>query len=265
MITLLIICLASLPDLLTVPLSAVGISLALLSLLMVSGMYSPKKTLPVSKFKKLIFSYFIFAFASAGVLKVVEFAAAIRETGLQAFLEQNGAAAHYIFFAICFLQPIALPFPEAITVIAGSAVLGPLAASILSLTGTTLGIIVMFYAARFGGEPLIRKIVEKEKIERYHYYVRKNETLILILLFIFPLLPDEVICIGAGLSGISASKLIPIAFLSKVVTSFSLAYSTILASVFNIGTTELLLLVFVVFSAGYLGTTYYKRNFRSQG
>lgn len=54
-------------------------------------------------------------------------------------------------------------------------------------------------------------------------FVVKNEIVILIGLFILPILPDEVICVGAGISGVSFKKFIIIAVLSKIITI--LAYS----------------------------------------
>ena len=57
------------------------------------------------------------------------------------------------------------------------------------------------------------------------YTIKKNETLVILMLFILPILPDEVICVGAGLAGIDAYKFIGIAALSKLITSFSLSYS----------------------------------------
>lgn len=54
-------------------------------------------------------------------------------------------------------------------------------------------------------------------------FVVKNEIVVLIGLFILPILPDEVICVGAGISGVSFKKFIIIAVLSKIITI--LAYS----------------------------------------
>lgn len=130
-----------------------------------------------------------------------------------------------IYFFICFLQPIVLPLPEPLTIMTGSAVLGRLNGAILGFLGTTLGILTMYLISRFFGEKLVLKIVKKEKLESFNEYIRKNETLILLLLFIFPLLPDEVICIGSGIAKINGYKFFIVASISKIITAFTLSYS----------------------------------------
>ncbi len=47
----------------------------------------------------------------------------------------------FIYFVICFLQPIILPFPEPITIITGSLVFGKFNGAIVGFLGTILGII----------------------------------------------------------------------------------------------------------------------------
>ncbi|KGK87727.1 hypothetical protein SDC9_148871 [bioreactor metagenome] len=61
-------------------------------------------------------------------------------------------------------------------------------------------------------------------------FVVKNEIVILIGLFILPILPDEVICVGAGISGVSFKKFIIIAVLSKIITILAYSQSVQLTS-----------------------------------
>ena len=126
---------------------------------------------------------------------------------------------------ICFLQPIILPLPEPVTIMGGSTILGPLKGATIGFSGTILGIIVMFFIAKFARRSIINKIVDDEKLDKFNIYIQKNETLIILMLFILPILPDEVICIGAGLAKMNSYKFIGIAAISKLVTSISLAYS----------------------------------------
>ncbi|MDU5108551.1 MULTISPECIES: VTT domain-containing protein [unclassified Clostridium] len=151
-----------------------------------------------------------------------------------------------IYFIICFLQPIILPFPEPVTIVGGSSVLGPLRASIIGFSGTTLGIIVMFFIAKFASINIINKIVNEKKLDKFNKYIEKNDTLIILVLFILPILPDEVICIGAGLAKLNSYKFIVIAALSKLFTSISLAYSIELIK-FN-GNLIVILIVLIIFS-----------------
>lgn len=144
--------------------------------------------------------------------------------GFEYMLQQNMTHALWLFFFICFLQPIALPVPEPVTIMAGSAVLGPLNAFILSYFGTVLGIITMFFLARLGGERLKAQKGHSKGLDRYDHYLDKYGTWVLAVLLIFPVLPDEIICLGAGFSGMKARRFIPLILVSKLVTSYVLSY-----------------------------------------
>lgn len=130
-----------------------------------------------------------------------------------------------IYFIVCFLQPIILPIPEPVTIVGGSSLLGPCRAAVIGFCGTTLGIIFMFFISKFASKSIIRKLVNEKKLDKFNEYIQRNYTLIILMLFILPILPDEVICIGAGLAKLNSYKFIIIAAISKLFTSISLAYS----------------------------------------
>jgi uncharacterized membrane protein YdjX (TVP38/TMEM64 family) len=156
----------------------------------------------------------------------------IDNKGLEAILNENMELAKLIYFAFCYAQPIILPVPEIVTVVAGSAALGSFTAFILGLTGAVLGILTMFYLTRTYGMKVVERLVNEKQLQHYHQFVKKNEMGILILLFIVPVLPDEIICVGAGISGVKAKRFMLVAVLSKLVTTFSLAYSLRLSEIF---------------------------------
>ncbi|WP_372464711.1 hypothetical protein [Peribacillus frigoritolerans] len=53
-------------------------------------------------------------------------------------------------------------------------------------------------------------------------------------MFIIPILPDEIICLGAGIGGVSFRRFILIASLSKLLTVSSLSYSVDLAKALSL-------------------------------
>ncbi|WP_260399897.1 TVP38/TMEM64 family protein [Peribacillus simplex] len=152
----------------------------------------------------------------------------------------NPLLSKLLFLLICFLQPIILPLPEALTVPAGSAVFGSFTATYLSFFGTISGIAVMFLIARIGGQKLALRLVKEKHLQSYKKYMQKNETAILFLLFVIPILPDEIICLGSGISGVSFSRFILIASLSKLMSSSSLSYSVELAKALSLTGQELI-------------------------
>lgn len=140
------------------------------------------------------------------------------------FLQQHNNYALFIFIAICYMQPIMLPLPEPFTIIAGSAVLGPFKAFLGSYLGTSLGIITMFTITRLGGNRIKEKKGHKMALKRYYHYVDKYGQWVLLVLLIFPVLPDEIICLGAGFSSMSYRKFIPIVLIAKPFSSYGLSY-----------------------------------------
>ncbi|CAH0276960.1 TVP38/TMEM64 family protein [Peribacillus simplex] len=160
--------------------------------------------------------------------------------GIGSVLGGNPLLSKLLFLLICFLQPIVLPLPEALTVPAGSAVFGSFTATYLSFFGTISGIAVMFFIARIGGQRLTLRLVKEKHLQSYQKYMQKNETAILFLLFVIPILPDEIICLGSGIGGVSFSRFILIASLSKLMTASSLSYSVELAKALSLTGKELI-------------------------
>jgi len=144
--------------------------------------------------------------------------------GFEYILQQNMGHALSLFFLICFLQPILLPVPEPVTIMAGSAVLGPFNAFIISYLGTVLGIITMYLLAKMGGDRLKAMKGHAKGLDRYDRYLDRYGPWVIAVLLIFPVLPDEIICLGAGFSGLNSRRFIPLVLVSKLVTSYVLSY-----------------------------------------
>jgi uncharacterized membrane protein YdjX (TVP38/TMEM64 family) len=203
---------------------------ALLLVLVVDGFFVLTKRSNLLKINRLILFYLgavlLLVLAISYVSKVVVFTDVY---GFEGLLKEHLHTAKYIFFFISFAQPILLPIPEAVTIPGASAVFGPGVAAAIAFPGTLLGISAMFFAARYGGRKFIPKFIKEQQLEKYQQYVSKNETLIMFLLFIIPILPDEIICVGAGIGQVSPKRFLMIAAISKFLTATVLAYSVELA------------------------------------
>jgi uncharacterized membrane protein YdjX (TVP38/TMEM64 family) len=202
----------------------------LLVVLMMDGYSFMTKRSNLLKINRMILFYLgtvlLLVLAIFYVTKVVVFTDVY---GFEGLLKEHLHTAKYIFFFISFAQPILLPIPEAVTIPGASAVFGPGVAAAIAFPGTLLGISAMFFAARYGGRKFIHKFIKEQQLEKYQQYVSKNETLIMFLLFIIPILPDEIICIGAGIGQVSPKRFLLIAAISKFFTATLLAYSVELA------------------------------------
>ncbi|WP_260412514.1 TVP38/TMEM64 family protein [Alkalihalobacillus sp. TS-13] len=200
-----------------------------------------------------------FVFILLLIYYLTKFAALTDAHGIENVLREHESSAKLIFFMICLVQPIILPIPEAVTIGAGSAVFGPFSASILGYFGTIIGIISMFFIARYGGQKIISKLVKEKHLEKYRTYVGRNETVILVLLFIIPILPDEIICVGAGIGAVTFKKFIIIASIAKFFTSSLLAYSVHLAQLLPLTGPQLVLTCSVLLGTLYIISLFVKK------
>ncbi len=238
-------------------LTAIALSVLLLILSIISYK-SGKRTL--KSIAKLAAIYYFAVIAAVFLIYYASSFLVLTDTyGVEKLLEEHEHTAKAIFAAISFGQPILLPIPEAVTVVAGSSVFGSLTAFLLAYPATFTGIAVMFYLSRIGGLKLVRKLVSKKRLEQYHRYVEKRETAILILLFIIPVLPDEAICVGAGLSAVSPKRFLAIAAIAKFVTAFTLAFSVEAAAALSLSASQLTVLVTGALLVIYIGTIILKR------
>lgn len=225
---------------------------ALLIVLVVDGYFLLTKRNNLLKINRKILFYLgailLLVLAIFYVTKVVVF---IDAYGFEGLLSEHLDTAKYIFFFLSFAQPILLPIPEAVTIPGASAAFGPAAAAAIAFSGTLLGVSAMFFAARYWGGKFISKLIKEEQLKKYQQYVVKNETLIMFLLFIIPILPDEIICVGAGIGQVSPKRFLLIASISKFFTATLLAYSVELAEGLSLtppqlmfGSTALVLIFF---------------------
>lgn len=224
----------------------IGIGLAIV-IVTLDLLFLCKRNLNSLKITRLIALYF---FAVSMIVFTIFYATKLLVLtdmyGFENLLRIHESTARFIYLAICFAQPIILPLPEVVTVAAASAVFGPFTAISLGFLGTLAGIITMFFIARFGGRRIISRFVKDEHLAKYQCYVQKNEVLFLAIMFIIPILPDEIICIGAGLGGVTFRRFLIIAALSKLFTSTIFAYSVELAKIFSISTTELMVYASII-------------------
>lgn len=145
---------------------------------------------------------------------------------LREYIASFGAWAVIIFIVFQFLQVVILPVPGSVSVGVGVALFGPLRCSIYSFIGILAGSFVAFALGRWVGYKAVCWVVGKDDLDKWLKKLKGKDYLILSLMFLLPLFPDDVLCFVAGLSSmtwiyyiimITVTRLI-----SVTVTSFSL-------------------------------------------
>ena len=170
----------------------------------------------------------LFAVALAGVWATLVFGDQIGEwwagfsatlstpEAFRVWVEGFGAWGPVAYFLAQAAQVIVVPIPGALFPPVGALAFGPWAALGLSLAGMALGSAVVFLAARRWGRPLTVRLLGEELVHRYQNVMTARGGLLLWVVFLLPLLPDDAVCALAGLSGISFRRFMLIATVGRV-------------------------------------------------
>ena len=161
-----------------------------------------------------------FAICATGVINKITSISALRD-----YIAQFGNMAVFLYILFCFLQVVILPVPGSVTVAAGVALFGPLKCSIYSFIGITLGSITAFAIGRWVGDKAVQWIVGKDTLKKWQEKLKGKDYLILSIMFLLPLFPDDVLCFVAGLSSMTWPYFLIMITITRATSVLSTAYS----------------------------------------
>lgn len=141
---------------------------------------------------------------------------------------------YLVFFIMCLLQPICLPFPEASTILMGTVSLGSHLAFIIGLIGIMLGIIFMYKISFFLSEKYLTNFKKSSKYKKYQRLIANNPFLTTGILLAIPILPDEIVCIGSAIAGVPLNLLIMISLFAKSISIGMITYSAEIAELLSL-------------------------------
>lgn len=179
-------------------------------------------------YKSCIIAYFLLVLAAVIcylMLKTGFFEIARDGERLEEYLKQAGAWMSIAFIVIQFLQVVILPIPSTVTVVAGSALFGPLMGSIYSLIGIVIGSLVAFFIGRYAGYRVVAWLIGKDTLDKWLKKVKGKDKLLLSAMFLLPVFPDDVLCFVAGLSSMSLWLFFAVILISRVLAIFTTSYS----------------------------------------
>lgn len=167
-----------------------------------------------------IFAVVFFALCASDLLGKINSVDALRE-----YISGTGIWAAAIYILFCFLQVVLLPVPGSVAVAVGTAMFGPLKCSLFSFLGIVSGSIVAFAIGRIVGYKAVCWIVGKESLDKWLKKLKGKDYLILSLMFLLPLFPDDILCFVAGMSSMTWGYFIIMIIITRAVSVFSSAYS----------------------------------------
>lgn len=135
--------------------------------------------------------------------------------GLRAYIDRFAPYSHLIFFLVQLLSVILAPIPSNITAAAGGVLFGTWPAFLLTFGAVAAGSLLMFSLARALGRDFADRLVSRRLSERYRDVLRTKAPVFLVLAFLFPFFPDDILCILAGLTELSFRRFALIVLLTR--------------------------------------------------
>ncbi|MDE5721236.1 MAG: VTT domain-containing protein [Clostridia bacterium] len=167
-----------------------------------------------------IFAVTFFAICATGIINKINSIQALRD-----YIAQFGNMAVFLFILFCFLQVVILPVPGSVAVAAGVALFGPLKCAIYSFIGIVTGSIVAFAIGRWVGFKAVKWIVGEDTLNKWLQKLKGKDYLILSIMFLLPMFPDDVLCFVAGLSSMTWPYFLIMITITRLMSSFATAYS----------------------------------------
>lgn len=143
------------------------------------------------------------------------FQAARSLDGLRAYIVHFAPYSHLAFFLVQLLSVILAPIPSNITAAAGGVLFGTWPAFLLTFGAVAAGSLLVFWLARALGRDFADRLVSRRLSEKYQDVLRTKAPVFLVLAFLFPFFPDDMLCILAGLTDISLRRFTLIVLLTR--------------------------------------------------
>ena len=143
------------------------------------------------------------------------FDAATSAESIKAYIERSAPWSHLAFFFLQFVSTIVAPIPSNVTALAGGVLFGAIPAFLLTWIAVVLGSFLVFSLARALGQEKVSGFVGRKLSVRYLDIIRRKRDTFLLLAFLFPFFPDDILCILAGLTEISRKRFIVLCLLAR--------------------------------------------------
>ncbi len=140
----------------------------------------------------------------------------LSQESLQAALSAYGASAPLIFILLSFLQVTFIPIPSTVTVLGGAYLFGALPSFLYSYIGIVIGSLFAFFLGRVFGKRFVYWLSgDPQKVDSILMRSRNKEAVTLFFMFLFPMFPDDLISLIAGVLPIPFSVFLLMQLLTR--------------------------------------------------
>ena len=131
------------------------------------------------------------------------------------WLSRAGKWAPFITIGLHILQVVTAPIPGTLIDAANGFLFGPYLGTLYSMIGLMLGSTLVMVAVRRFGRPFAERLVKKESFNQFTEKLQRYGKTFIFLVFLLPFMPDDMICVLAGLTKIPMIELIFLALVGR--------------------------------------------------
>ena len=143
------------------------------------------------------------------------FEAVSSQKNLEAFISRWAPWSHLAFFGVQLLSVVFAPVPSNVTAAAGAVLFGMWPAFLLTWGAVVSGSALVFGLARMLGQRFVETFVSPRLSGRYLEVIRRKRDVFLLLAFLFPFFPDDLLCIVAGVTDLPFRRFLLLVLLAR--------------------------------------------------
>ncbi len=143
------------------------------------------------------------------------FGAITSREALEEYIAACAPWSHLAFFGVQFISVVLAPIPSNISAAVGGVLFGTIPSFLLTWGAVVLGSMVVFLLARGLGQKKVNNLIGKKLSDKYLDLIRRKQDTFLLLAFLFPFFPDDILCILAGLTDISWKRFLLLCLLAR--------------------------------------------------
>ncbi len=162
----------------------------------------------------------VFILQKTGFFEVVSSAESLQE-----YLEGAGVWMPIVYILLQYLQVVLLPIPSVVSTVAGVALFGPEWTIVYSLLGILPASATAFFVGRKLGNKAVAWMIGEDTLNKWQEKLKGKDNLLLTMMFILPMFPDDVLCFIAGLSSMSTKYFFIVITIARLIIITATSYS----------------------------------------
>jgi uncharacterized membrane protein YdjX (TVP38/TMEM64 family) len=144
---------------------------------------------------------------------------------LRAYLESWGPWAPAAFIFLQIFQVVLAPIPGEFTGAIGGFFFDAWPTVLYSSIGLTIGSVIAFGASRLIGRPLVKLVVSKQMLKKFHFLTERRGAVLALALFAIPGFPKDILSYLLGLSPMGFFTFVVVCTVGRIPGTLMLSFS----------------------------------------